>query len=112
MQMEVSILKLAHRAGDEVSHRGGDQDFARPRGGRNARPDVNRDSGDVVTDDLDFARVQAAARLKPDRVEGFEDRLSAANSPRRPVEGSEESIPGGVDLASALLGEDGTHPGV
>ena len=77
----------------------------RPASGKatDARADMHRDSREIVSDDLAFAGMQAATDLKPERMYRISNCAGTANGARGAVERREETIAGGVDLASAIL---------
>jgi hypothetical protein len=73
---------------------------------------VHRDAGQIVPDNLDLARVQAAADRDPESSQRVTHRHGAADRPRGPVEGREEPVAGRIDLPSAVAGQDLAHRGV
>src|SRR5207248_920524 len=95
-----AVLELDPGAGDEISHRRGGKDLARARERGDPRTRVNGDPGDLVTEQLALAGVDAGAKLEPEVADGVADGESAANCTRGPVEGCEEAVPGGVHLVA------------
>ena len=106
------VFERDARTGDEVAHRGGHQHFAGTGQGSHARPDVHRDAGQLVANNLDLARMKAATNRDRESSQRVAHRDGAADRPRRPVEGREEPVAGRIDLPSAVAGQDLTHRGV
>ena len=64
--VQSAVFELDPRAGDEIAHGGRDQHLAGICDGSHARTDVHRDAGQLVPDNLDLARMQAAANRDPE----------------------------------------------
>jgi IS30 family transposase len=86
---------------DEVGHRARRPDRARLREGGNPRRDVDGDAADIVAAELDLARVHAAAHIDSELPRGVADCACAFDRPGGTVEGGEEAVAGGFDLAAA-----------
>src|SRR2546423_14547095 len=96
-----ALLEGDPGAGDEVAHRARDEHLARPGERRDARAGVDGDSAHLPVRELALARVQPGAELEPEAAHAVADRPRGADRARRPVEGGEEAVAGGVDLAAA-----------
>src|SRR5207245_2205715 len=97
-----AILEPKPRASDEVLDRAGDQDLSGARLRRDARAGVHGDPRDLAVEQFALARVQPCAHLEPELTNVRDDRLRAADRPRRPVEAREEAVAGRVDLPAAI----------
>jgi hypothetical protein len=64
---------------------------------------VHRYSREIVTDDLALPGVQTATDLEAERLNSLPDCAGTANRAGGAVEGRQETIAGGVDLAPAML---------
>src|SRR2546426_5327300 len=102
--MRATIGEREPRSGNQVSHRAGDQHLVRAGEVHDARANVNGDSGDSGLHDLELSRVEARTDLDPQLVDAVDDRESATDRARRPVEDGQESIASAVDLATAKTG--------
>ena len=71
------------------------------------RADVDRDATDLLTGRLDLAHVHACSDLDPVALEVPLDRERALDGIRRLLEGGEEPVAGGVDLAAVEALEPG-----
>src|SRR5215212_6691851 len=89
-----------------------DQDLRRGSCGTYSRPDRYRDASDLPVDRLDLAGVYPCPDLDAERPHGVDDGTRTVNSARRPVEGREEAVPGGVDLHASIPGDQGPGPHV
>src|SRR3990170_2515242 len=103
------ILEHEARAGHEILHRLGHEHLARSGERPDAGADVDGDATDVVAPPLDFARVQPSSDLDPEGAHGLGDRARASDRPGGSVEGREEAIAGGVDLAPPVAGQHRAH---
>jgi hypothetical protein len=65
-----------------------------------ARPDMHGNAAYLPVHDLALAGMQSGADMQPQLPYPVADRLRAPDGARRSVEGREEAVPGGVDLAS------------
>jgi hypothetical protein len=63
---------------------------------------MHRHAGHVTAIDVDFSDMGADPHLEIEVSNVFDDHASAAERPSGPLKGDEESIPGGIDLASAI----------
>jgi hypothetical protein len=97
--LESAVLEAKAGAGDQVLDGAGHQDLTRPGGGRDAGADVDGEPGDLVVPELDLPGVQAGPDREPERGHAAGDRARAPDRPGRAVEGGEEAIARGVDLA-------------
>src|SRR2546428_10538941 len=107
--MATAPLETQARSGDEIAHGPGDEHLARPRGARDARPDMDRDATELCTYDLALAGVDAGADLDPLLTHGVSNGKSAGHCARGAVEGREEAVAGVVDLAAAMALEFASH---
>ena len=62
---------------------------------------MDRDTADLVADELALAGVQAASNVEAEIPDGGEDRKGAHDRASWAVESGEESVAGVVDLATA-----------
>src|SRR5918911_957838 len=90
-RMLATVLEVDSRSGDEVAHGRGDEDLARPRKRRDARAGVDGDAGDLVAEQLAFARVEPGANVDPELAHRIANTDRASNRARRTVERREES---------------------
>src|SRR3954468_1793612 len=96
------VLEAEARSDDRPVDRPRREHLARLGESRDPRRDVHRDAADVVADDLALAGVQPRPRRQPERLQPLDDRLRAADRPRRrPVEGDQERVADRLDLAAA-----------
>ena len=73
-------------------------------------PIDDRDAGELAVVELALARRECPiARLQAERLESVDDRLAAPDRARRPVEGGEEAVAGGVALLPAEPAELAPH---
>src|SRR4051794_9839857 len=80
--------------------------------GRDTRSGVHGDPRHLAVDELALARVEAGANIDAELPNAVDDRPRAADRPRRAVEGSEEAVSRGVDLAAARACELPADDGV
>src|SRR2546423_13682646 len=100
-----ALLEGDPGAGDEVAHRARDEHLARACEGGDARAGVEGGPAHLPVRDLALAGVEPGAELEPEAAHAVPDRAGGADRSRRPVEGGEEAVPGGVDLAAAVADE-------
>src|SRR5262245_65455447 len=53
--------------------------------------------------------MQPRSHFDPERLDGIDDRHSAAHRAGRPIERSKEAVARGVDLDPAITGEESSH---
>src|SRR3989441_2616889 len=94
-------LERDSRARNEVAHRARHEDLA--AGGPVGHPgaDVYGEAADGVATHLTLARVQPGADLEAERPAGLADGIGAADGARWTVEGCQQAVAGGLDLAAA-----------
>src|SRR5205085_6553659 len=100
-----ALLEGDPGAGDEIAHRARDEHLARPGERRDPRTGVDGDAAHLAVRELALAGVESCAQLEPEAPHAVADRAGGADRPRRPVEGGEEAVAGGVDLPSAVARE-------
>jgi hypothetical protein len=69
-----------------------DQHFSGSSEASNTRASVHCDSGQIVTDNLAFAGVQATAHFKIEGTHRIADRTSAADRSCRSIKGGKEAV--------------------
>src|SRR2546429_243968 len=86
-----------------------------PGAGERADPsaDVHREAADVATVEFDLPGVAPGADVQAELADGRAQGLGAADGPGGPVEGRQQAVPGGVDVAAPVpfdlpAGEAGT----
>ena len=79
---------------------------------RDARADVDGDSGDLAVGELDLARVEPRSHGEVEWAHALDDRLRAADRSGRAVEGGEEAVARGVDLTTVEASELAADRGV
>src|SRR5204862_7586792 len=99
--MRSAILEGEPRAGDEISDRPRDQDFARPCGGSDACANRDGDAGHLAVGELALACVKADAKLDAEFPNILSYRLRATDRTRRTVEAGEEAGARSVQLDAA-----------
>jgi hypothetical protein len=87
-------------ARDQIPHRAGHDNLIRFRERCHARADVYGEPDHIVVLELALAGVQSGAHLKTEAVNAIANRTSASNRARRPIEGRQQSVAGGIRLAS------------
>src|SRR6185503_6819249 len=97
-----SVLESKAGPRDKVLDGAGHQDLAGPGGRGDPRADVNREPGNLVTMQLDLARVEACAHVESERPDSLGHRAGASDGARRPVERREEAVAGRIDLAAPV----------
>src|SRR5918912_3540752 len=100
-----ALLEGDPRAGDEVAHRARDEDLTRPGQRRDPRAGVDGDPAHLPVRELALAGVEPCAELEPEAAHAVADRARGADRACGPVEGGEEAVAGGVDLAPAVARE-------
>src|SRR3954451_20389741 len=96
-------VELQARADDRPVDRARGQHLAGLRHPGDARGDVDGHAADVVADQLALARVQPRAQLDAQAADRLHDRARAAQRVgRRTVEGGQERVADGLDLAPAV----------
>ena len=75
-----------------------------PRSG-DAGADVNREAAQLGAHHFALAGVEPRAHVQAEGRDGVADRAGAAHRARRAIEGGEEAVAGGVDLATAVTFE-------
>src|SRR5438128_6046640 len=88
------------RAGGDVSHRLRHEDLARVCERSHTRADVHGDSADAVRGSLDLTCMAARSHFEVEVANGPANFQGTLDGARRLVEGDEESIARGVDLAA------------
>jgi len=63
---------------------------------------VDREAADVVAGEFDLTSVAPGADLQAELANGRGQRLGAADGPGGPVEGRQQAVPGGVDVAAPV----------
>src|SRR4029453_15049265 len=91
--------------GDQVLDRPRADDLARPGGRHHPGGDVHGDPADVLAEQLDLARVQPHPDLQAQVAQAGADGGAGPDGPGRPVEGGQEPVAGGLDLAAAEAGQ-------
>jgi hypothetical protein len=86
--------------GDQVLDGARNDNFIGLRLRRDTRPDMHGNAAHLPGHDLALAGVQPCADMQPQLPYPATDRLRAPDGARGSVEGREEAVPGGVDLAS------------
>lgn len=81
--MEAARLELDTRAGDDILDRERRQHLAGAGERGDARADVDREPGDVVTQEFDLAGVRVGARLDADRCQCSSTARHPAPGPAR-----------------------------
>ncbi len=102
--MHAALGELQAGADHQLLDRARDADFAGGGQGADAGADVHGHAGDVVVDELDLAGVDAGA--DGEGGEGVADGGGAADGAGGAVEGGEEAVAHGLDLAAAVDGEE------
>src|SRR5438105_14601275 len=95
------LLERDPRAGDEVADGARDQHLSRVCLSRDARARVHGDPTHLAVHQLALTGMEARPQLETEGPDRVSDRARRANRPRRPVEGGEEAVARGVDLATA-----------
>ena len=103
--MLATSVKLQSRPGDEVRHRARDEHFTSSSERTYALTDMHSYAADVVVTKLHFARVKPCANFDAKWSHGFADRQRATHRARGTIERREDTIPGRVDLATAMTFE-------
>src|SRR5262249_34125870 len=101
--MRAARLKTKPGASHEITHRLGDQNFARRGKSGSASADMHSNACEIGADDLAFPSVQAAPYLKSELPHCIPDCAGAADGSSGPVESSEEAVARGVYLPAAVL---------
>src|SRR5262245_35579205 len=99
--MGATILEADPGAGHQVFDRARNQYLSWLREGRDAGARMHCDPCHFAVHQLAFPRVQAGAHLQSELRHGLDNRARTPDGPRRSVEGSEESVAGGIHLAAA-----------
>ena len=73
---------------------------------------MDGDATHLGTHQFAFAGVKAGANLKPEWLNGIHDGTGALHGAGGPVEGGEEAVAGGINLAPAEANEVAPHRGV
>ena len=79
---------------------------------RDPRADHHREPRDLALVELALAGVDARADVEPELADALDDRLGAADRPRRAVEGREEAVAGRVLLLAAVARQLAADEGV
>src|SRR3954464_12420432 len=112
-RLHAALLEPQSRAYYGPVRRARGQHLAGSRQRGDARGDVDGHAADVVADDLALAGVQADPDLQPHRPNGLDDGLRTAHRlRRRAVEGDEEGVADGLDLAPAEAVDLAAHGGL
>src|SRR5204863_9222085 len=108
------VLELDPRTGNQVLHRGRDEDLSRAGERRDPGPHVDGDPPNVVAGELDLSGVQAAAHIEVHGAHAPSDRIRASDGPRGPVERRQETVARRAHLPSPeplqLLPDEGVMP--
>jgi hypothetical protein len=96
-------IELDSCSGDEVFHGPGDHDLPRSRQRCDPGGNVDREPSQIVASDLAFPTVQADPDLETKWRQRLGHGLRATDRPRRPIEGHNETVSGGIDLAAAIV---------
>src|ERR671934_399381 len=104
-----ALLELHAGPGDEVLHRLRDEHLAARREGGDPGADHDGKARHLVLVQLALAGVHAGPHLKPELVHSVDDRVRAADRPRRPVEGGEEPITCGVLFFASVARQLASH---
>src|SRR5688572_422366 len=101
--MGPALSELEPRASDEVFHGLRDEDLAGLCIAGHARTGVHGDAAELVADDLALAGMHAGADLDASRARCVAHGGCAADGARGAVEGGEEAVARGINLATAVM---------
>ena len=96
------VFELQPRARGEVFHRGAHENLPGACERADPRADVDREAANVVASEFDLTGVAPGADLQAELADGHAERLGAADGPGGPVEGRQQAVPGGVDVAAPV----------
>src|SRR5262249_57688450 len=97
----VWVVEVEAGPGDYILDRLRHEHFAGVRERGDARPDVDGDPSHLFADELTLAGVDAGAHVEAERTRAVADGERAVDCTRGAVEGREEPVTGGVDVAAA-----------
>jgi hypothetical protein len=110
--VSAAIDEADARAGDEVFDGAGYQHLTGLGGRSYTRSDVQSDSADLGARHFDLPSMQTSADLDTELVPSFNNIQSTSNRASRSIEGGEESITGGINLAASKSSELSPNHGV
>ena len=84
--MAAAIIEQETRAHHEILDRARHEDFASTSEGSDPRPDMYREPGNVIGQDLDLASVQAGSDIEVELPDLLPDRQGATDGAGRTVE--------------------------
>jgi hypothetical protein len=109
-QLELSpVDELESGAREQVADGGGDHDFARLRYAENPRRGVDRNPSDLLTLELHFTGMDSGASGEAVCGGGVDHGRRTAHRTGRAVEEDEETVTGGLRLASTKALDLGAH---
>jgi hypothetical protein len=101
-RLEAALVEIEVGTDHEVLDRVRDENLARSGQGDHPGGDVDGQAPDVAGDEFALAGVEPGSDMDTDLAEFIADRTGTVDCPARTREGSEESVPGALDL---LAGE-------
>ena len=110
--MRPSARELQAGAGNEITHRPGDEHLPAACRRRDTGANVNRDAAELAVDSLALSRVDACADFEIELAHGASDRAGAAHRGPRPLEAGKEPVARRVEFATVEPGEQLAHAGV
>src|SRR6266516_7965744 len=111
-RLGAAILEREAGTGNEILDGLRHEHFAGAGLRGDARADVDGESGHLVADDLALTSVDAGPNLDPVFAQRAGNGVGAANRAHRSVEGREEAVPGGIELASPEAVEQAADDGM
>src|SRR5262249_48468889 len=103
--VRTAIVKAQPGPGDKVAHGGGNKNLAAACELRDARRYVNGDTADVVSVNIDFARMETTPDIDAEWAHLVDDRRGAAHGTGRTVKGRKKPVAQGLDLTTAKPSE-------
>jgi hypothetical protein len=100
------------RASDEILDGAGNQHLTGLGGLNNTRPDMQSDTADLGARHLDLPGMQTSADFDPELVTSSDNIQSATNRASRSIEGDEEPITCGINLAASKPSDLSPNHGV
>src|SRR5262245_55641043 len=110
--MGAAISERDARPADEVDDGAGHEDFVGLGECLDPLGDVDGDAADVLTGQLDFAGVEPGPHMDADGADRVADGTGTAHRSSWAVEGSQETVAGGLDFSAAEAFEFGAGEAV
>ncbi len=107
--LHTAIIERESGAGDEILDRARNQHLARVSPSRHAGADVHGDAAVFVSHHFALARMKSGAHVDAELVHCLRDGARTANPACRTIEGGEEPIARGINLAATIVIQLATH---